>query len=210
MANDVDERQRWADLSAQMDAARIGTIHSLCTEILRAHPAEAGIDPRFEVLDEGVGKVYQSQAVEDTLKSLVSQDHFLPLLQNIEFSSLKDILKTLLEKRLETMEVFQTIIFNRERLMQELQNRLGRPEFQEPLRELKSMSESTLIADGGDKLASILTEVKRLWMDADAALEFGDPVACAAALYDLRRNQLTKTGGTKGSVSKWIYDELKS
>lgn len=208
--DDGEERQRWADLSAQMDAARIGTIHSLCTEILRAHPAEAGIDPRFEVLDEGVGKAYQSQAVEDTLKNLVSQDHFLPLLQNIELSSLKDILKTLLEKRLESMEVFQTIILNRKRLTQELQNRLSRPEFQEPLRELKSMSESTLIADGGDKLAAILTEVKRLWMDADAALESGDPVTCAAALYDLRRNQLTKTGGTKGSVSKWIYDELKS
>jgi len=208
--DDSEERQRWADLSAQMDAARIGTIHSLCTEILRAHPAEAGIDPRFEVLDEGVGKAYQSQAVEDTLKNLVSQVHFLPLLQNIELSSLKDILKTLLEKRLESMEVFQNIILNRKRLTQELQNRLSRPEFQEPLRELKSMSESTLIADGGDKLAAILTEVKRLWMDADAALESGDPVTCAAALYDLRRNQLTKTGGTKGSVSKWIYDELKS
>ncbi|MBP8998362.1 MAG: UvrD-helicase domain-containing protein [Anaerolineaceae bacterium] len=207
--DDGEERQRWADLSAQMDAARIGTIHSLCTEILRAHPAEAGIDPRFEVLDEGVGKAYQSQAVEDTLKNLVSQDHFLPLLQNFELSSLKDILKTLLEKRLESMEVFQTIILNRKRLAQELQNRLSRPEFQEPLRELKSMSESTLIADGGDKLADILTEVKRLWMDADSALESGDPVTCAAALYDLRRNQLTKTGGTKGSVSKSIYDELK-
>lgn len=208
--DDVEERQRWADLSAQMDAARIGTIHSLCTEILRAHPAEAGIDPRFEVLDEGVGKAYQSQAVEDTLKSLVSQDHFLPLLQNIELSSLKDILKTLLEKRLESMEVFQITTHNRERLTHELKNRLGRPEFQEPLRELKSMSESTLIVDGGDKLAAILTEVKRLWMDADSALESGDPVACAAALYDLRRNQFTKTGGTKGSVSKWIYDELKA
>lgn len=208
--DDVEECQRWADLSAQMDAARIGTIHSLCTEILRAHPAEAGIDPRFEVLDEGVGKAYQSQAVEDSLKTLVSQDHFLPLLQNIELSSLKDILKTLLENRMESMEVFQTNVRNQERLTQELKKRMGRPEFQDPMCELKSMSELTLIADGGDTLAGILTEVKRLWMDAEAELESGNPVACAAALYDLRRNQLTKTGGTKGSDSKWIYDELKT
>jgi ATP-dependent helicase/nuclease subunit A len=48
-----DERKTWLDLNAQMDAARIGTIHSLCAEILRNHPAEAGIDPRFDVLDEG-------------------------------------------------------------------------------------------------------------------------------------------------------------
>jgi ATP-dependent helicase/nuclease subunit A len=95
-------------------------------------------------------------------------------------------------------------------LTQELQKRMGRPEFQEPLRELKEMSESTLIADAGETLADILTEVKRLWMDADAALESGNPAACAAALHDLRRNQFTRRGGTKGSVSKGIYEELKT
>jgi ATP-dependent helicase/nuclease subunit A len=208
--NDDEERQRWADLSAQMDAARIGTIHSLCTEILRAHPAEAGIDPRFEVLDEGVGKAYQHQAVEDTLKNLVNQDQFLPLLQNIQLSTLKDILKTLLEKRLESMEVFQNVVGNRDRLTEELQKRMGKPEFQDPLRELRSMSEVVLLADGGEKLAEILIQVRRLWVEADAALEAGNPVACATALYDLRRNQLTKTGGPKGSSSKAIYDAIKT
>ena len=34
---DPAERQRWNELEAQMDSARIGTIHSLCAEILRAH-----------------------------------------------------------------------------------------------------------------------------------------------------------------------------
>ena len=42
-----EERLRWAELDAQMDSARIGTIHSLCAEILRSHPAEAGLDPQF-------------------------------------------------------------------------------------------------------------------------------------------------------------------
>lgn len=208
--DDLAERQKWADLSAQMDAARIGTIHSLCSEILRAHPAEAGIDPRFEVLEEGMGKAYQAQAVEDSLKILVGQEKFLPLLQNVELFNLEDILKTLLEKRLEAMEVFQMNINNRDRLMQELQKRMGRSEFQEPMRDLISMSESALIADGGEKLAGILIEVKRLWMKAEAALESGAPVICAAALFDLRRKQFTQTGGKKGSDSKAIYDQLKS
>ena len=207
---DDKERKTWEDLSAQMDSARIGTIHSLCSEILRSHPAEAGIDPRFEVLDEGIGKAYQSQAVEDTLKSLVNYDQFLPLLQNIKLSDLKDILKTLLEKRLESLEVFNTEIRNRERLEMELHNRINKPEFLDTMSELNSMSESNLIADGGEKLAEILVQVKRLWSEADAHLKAGDPVACAAALYDLRRNQFTKTGGRKGCVSKEIYDVLKS
>ena len=52
-AQSEEERQLWISLGTRMDAARIGTIHCLCAEMLRAHPAEAGSDPRFEVLDEG-------------------------------------------------------------------------------------------------------------------------------------------------------------
>lgn len=206
---DTNELQKWSDLAAKMDSARIGTIHSLCTEILRAFPAEAGIDPRFEVVDEGISKAYQHQAVEDTLKSLVAMDRFLPLLKNISLSTLRDILQTLLEKRFDSVEVFQTNIDNRKRLVQEFQNRLGKPGFQEPIRDLKSMSHSTLIADGGENLAGVLLDVRRLWMDAEAALEGGDPVACATALHDLRRC-LTIRGRLRDCDSKEIYTALQT
>ncbi|NLN35496.1 MAG: UvrD-helicase domain-containing protein, partial [Candidatus Cloacimonetes bacterium] len=33
--DDSEELQNWSNLAAKMDSARIGTIHSLCTEILR-------------------------------------------------------------------------------------------------------------------------------------------------------------------------------
>ena len=46
------ERTLWSGLDAQMDSARIGTIHSLCAEILRSHPAEARLDPQFIVVEE--------------------------------------------------------------------------------------------------------------------------------------------------------------
>jgi len=206
---DSEELQKWSDLASKMDSARIGTIHSLCTEILRAFPAEAGIDPRFEVVDEGVSKAYQHQAVEDTLKNLVAKQRFLPLLKSISISTLRDILQTLLEKRFDSVEVFQTNIDNRKRLVQEFQNRLRKPDFQEPIRELKSMSQSTLIADGGENLAGVLLEVRRLWMDAEAALEDGDPVTCAVVLHDLRRC-LTIRGRLRDCDSKEIYKALKS
>jgi ATP-dependent helicase/nuclease subunit A len=61
------DSERWPDLYRQLDAARIGTIHSLCAEILRAHPAEAGVDPRFEVLEEGQASVLRAQALEAAL-----------------------------------------------------------------------------------------------------------------------------------------------
>ena len=43
------ELERWQNVYSALDAARIGTIHSLCGEILRRHPAEAGLDrPRAD------------------------------------------------------------------------------------------------------------------------------------------------------------------
>src|SRR5689334_19881623 len=51
-AESAQARQRWRTHRNALDSARIGTIHSLCAAILRAHPAEAGIDPAFSVLEE--------------------------------------------------------------------------------------------------------------------------------------------------------------
>jgi ATP-dependent helicase/nuclease subunit A len=48
---DAPRKDEWQAALADLDAARIGTIHSLCAEILRAHPVEMGLDPRFEVLE---------------------------------------------------------------------------------------------------------------------------------------------------------------
>ncbi len=36
----------------QLEAARIGTIHSFCADLLRERPVEAGVDPKFQVLPE--------------------------------------------------------------------------------------------------------------------------------------------------------------
>jgi ATP-dependent helicase/nuclease subunit A len=37
---------------SELETARIGTIHGLCGELLRAHPVEAGVDPAFRTADE--------------------------------------------------------------------------------------------------------------------------------------------------------------
>src|SRR5215813_14271096 len=57
----------WRDHQAALDSARIGTIHSLCTSILRANAAEVEIDPAFAVLDEIEAAILRSDAVEQTL-----------------------------------------------------------------------------------------------------------------------------------------------
>jgi len=40
----------------QLEEARIGTIHSFCSDLLRERPVEAGVDPLFEVAPEDVAR----------------------------------------------------------------------------------------------------------------------------------------------------------
>ncbi len=40
----------------EVDAGWIGTIHGFCARVLRSRPLAAGLDPRFEVLDEGAAQ----------------------------------------------------------------------------------------------------------------------------------------------------------
>lgn len=62
--------ERWARRLAQMDSARIDTIHGLCADILRANAAQAGVDPKFEVLDETEAAILLDEVVADVLAAL--------------------------------------------------------------------------------------------------------------------------------------------
>jgi ATP-dependent exoDNAse (exonuclease V) beta subunit len=44
------ERARFVAALSHLEIARIGTIHAFCGDLLREHPVEAGLDPRFEVV----------------------------------------------------------------------------------------------------------------------------------------------------------------
>jgi ATP-dependent helicase/nuclease subunit A len=70
----ADERRRWREHRNALDSARIGTIHSLCASILRAHPAEAGLDPAFEVIEEIEGAALLEQAIDDALYEAARAD----------------------------------------------------------------------------------------------------------------------------------------
>jgi ATP-dependent helicase/nuclease subunit A len=69
-----EERRRWREHRNAMDSACIGTIHSLCASILRAHPAEAAIDPAFEVADELDAAPLLDQAIEEAISEAARSD----------------------------------------------------------------------------------------------------------------------------------------
>lgn len=66
------ERARRAALAAAVEGARIGTIHSFCATMLRAHPVETGLDPRFAILDEVEAGLLLAESVDEALRDVVS------------------------------------------------------------------------------------------------------------------------------------------
>src|SRR4051812_23919036 len=67
-------RRRLGDLgdaenARAVDAAWIGTIHGFCARLLRSQPLAAGLDPRFEVLEETAAERLANAAYDDALEA---------------------------------------------------------------------------------------------------------------------------------------------
>lgn len=79
----AEERRRWREHRNALDSARIGTIHSLCAQILRAHTVEAGLDPAFEVGDEVELAALLDQAIEEAITEAASESSASPAASDI-------------------------------------------------------------------------------------------------------------------------------
>jgi len=58
----------WRPVLRGLAAARIGTFHSFCGEVLRRHAIEAGVDPGFAVLDEPIALALRDEALSLALR----------------------------------------------------------------------------------------------------------------------------------------------
>ncbi len=88
----------WLRHLSELDSARIDTIHGLCASILRANAAQAGIDPKFEVLDEIEAAILLENTVEDVLEALEPE-----LLRLFAYYDSDKILKSLCDLELASM-----------------------------------------------------------------------------------------------------------
>lgn len=84
----------WRKHLSELDSVRIDTIHGFCAAILRANAAQAGIDPKFEVLDEVEAAILLENALEDSLATLATlEPELLALFSHYDsdkiFTSLK-------------------------------------------------------------------------------------------------------------------------
>lgn len=101
-----DERQRWLMCMADIDGARIGTIHSLCDSILKAFPVEGGVDPKFEVLDDIERAELCEGSITEAFRDAISQrspEH--DLLEVFNIDEVKQWLLDILNSSLQFSEV---------------------------------------------------------------------------------------------------------
>lgn len=69
-----DEIDHWLRILRGLDSARISTIHSFCTGLLRSHAVEAGLDPRFSLLEPALADTLLQNVVRDVVHGLLERD----------------------------------------------------------------------------------------------------------------------------------------
>ncbi|HWS23746.1 MAG TPA: UvrD-helicase domain-containing protein [Anaerolineales bacterium] len=103
-AAEVQEKAELRDLSDQLDAARISTIHSLCMEILMDNPVAAVIDPASRVLDEVETGLLRQEVIRTVLDQIAEDPRFEIVFLQIESTKLRGMLSFMLDNRLKIQE----------------------------------------------------------------------------------------------------------
>jgi len=200
------ERLLWQGHYSALDAARIGTIHSFCGEILRAHPAEVGVDPRFEVLEEGQMAILLGRAIDEALAWAADDDEVVGLFALLGERDLRASLESLLQRQLEVEDCYRSLPAPLWPAWQaHLQPVLGA--FVDDTSMRTSFDELALLRDdgtldraeaAGDLLAAPLRHLLALWDQILAAREGDDWWAILEHLPPLRRAM-----STNGRAANW-------
>ena len=139
-----EEQDFWREVYQGLDAARISTIHSLAGDILRQHPAEMGLDPAFEQLEESDTARMKALAVEAAL-NWASEDKLASGLYPVFGAwKLRRILGELLDKRLDVS-----------RALDKLPDDLWSKWEPNLVSQLKAFVEDPLVCSGLDGLTSL-------------------------------------------------------
>ncbi len=208
-ASTEEERDFWVTLNAGMDAARIGTIHGLCSEILRAHPVEAGIDPKFMIIDEGLGKALKVQVVKDTMDEMAGQQEFAPLFRVMEISPLKKLLSFLLDMRLDAQESFEKISNPNQLVNQAINSLLQTPIIANSIRDLRCIESDEMCENAGESFADQTQSLLSIWEQVENLLMGGDSYEVVGLLYKARRNFMDLRSGKRVSDTKELVRSIQ-
>lgn len=197
-ANDESDIKRLRELYGTLDAARIGTIHSLCMEILLDNPARAGIDPASTVLEEVQAGMLKLRVIKETLEEVSNDPRFDQVFININTNKAQKIFRFMLENRLKIKEVMSTLAPTTQ-LALDFFDRL----FQDPIL-LTAITDLREYSD--EELAEIkrqfdVGEILRCWDEANQASNEGDTIAATRLLFLLRHNHLRLSSSKKPAMN---------
>ena len=171
---------------------------------------EAGIDPKFTVIEEGLAKALKAQIVKDTMDEMAGQPEFAPLFRILEIRPLTELLAFMLYQRLEVQEAYERDTDTSQVVFQGIGTFLSDPSIAGCIDDLRNMSIDTIYEDAGDKLAPKVVELLALWEKAEKAFAAGKLFDCANALFQARREKLLGGFGNNGRVKIAIKDLRES
>ena len=213
------EKQMWRNVYEELDAARISTIHSLAGDILRHHPAELGLDPGFETLDEGEARSLKALSIEAALAWAGGDQLASGLFPVFGSWKLRRILGALLDKRLDVKKAFEEFPANlwllwRPQLVEPLERFIQDPIVRQGLDELTGLlADGTLerAQDAGDLLANDLRIIIECWREIIAFEEQKDWTQISRAVGRLRKHlkQKGKTQNWEPANPKAIIKEIQ-
>ncbi len=199
---DENGRSFWQSVYTEMDAAPIGTIHSLCTRILRTHPVEAALDPTFDVLDENRAAMLQAQAVETALVWAANDADAAVLFSLLSEEDLRRTIAHLLQNRLEANDAFAAAGPDPMRHWRRVaRDRLvgfcDDAGVQTAVSDLRTLqTDGTLTRLAGDKLAQTITDFLAIWDQLEKA-QAADDLAALLALLPQARQAIKPNLGRK-------------
>jgi ATP-dependent helicase/nuclease subunit A len=208
---DAAERTRWQAIYADLDAARIGTIHGLCSEILHAHPAEAAIDPDFAVLEEATMLQLRAEAVAEALAWATDDAAATLLFAHFTADKLAALLDALLADRLNAdalcagrcWEGWPAIA------CEALGKALADETLTAAAAEIMGLEASGSLAAAlaaNDPLAPALADFPEAWRTVQHGLATGDPALVITALPRLR----AAVPGNCGRAANWPRVAIKT
>ncbi len=208
---DDAERARWQEIYADLDAARIGTIHGLCSEILRSHPAEAAIDPDFAVLEEAAMLQLRGEAVAEALAWAAEDAGVIVLFTHVTAAGLAELLDALLADRLKAEALMATRPWEGwSTLATDALNAVTRtPELAEAMDGILHLEAAGAIRyanDRHDTLAPLLAELVEHWLGVGRNLAAGDLARVFADLGAIRNF----APGTRGKAANWPGVDFKA
>ncbi len=94
-----DDVQHWLGILRGLDAARISTIHSFCSSLLRSQAVEANLDPRFALLEPALADTLLRHVAHSTLHELIEDEDAVQLVVQFGLERARELLRKLTSQR---------------------------------------------------------------------------------------------------------------